>query len=175
MNAKTKSIAIIIGTLLVGIIIGSLATGAIFSSRVAEIQALRQENGMSRFLERMIEPTDEAQLAEIQAVLQETERRHMEIRRSVATEHRDVLVDMKRSLDQILNDEQKAALSQRVEKERKRRKGFMRGEGPPRFGAPPFDSTMGRKPFRRRMMGRDSMRVPVDSTRIDAIGLKDIP
>lgn len=167
MNAKTKSIAIIIGTLLVGIIIGSLATGAIFSSRVAEIQALRQENGMSRFLERMIEPTDEAQLAEIQAVLQATERRHMEIRRSVANEHRDVLVDMKNALDEILNEDQKAALSQRVEKERKRRKGFMRGEGPPRFGGPPFDSTRARKPFGRRGINRDSLRslrVFADST-----------
>ncbi|MEM8485225.1 MAG: hypothetical protein AAF564_06725 [Bacteroidota bacterium] len=167
MNAKTKSIAVILGTLLVGVIIGSLATGAIFSNRVAEIQALRKENGMSRFLERMIEPTDEAQQAEIQAVLRETERRHMEIRRSVALEHRDVFVDMRRSLDQILNDDQKAALSQRVEKDRKRRKGFMRGDGPSRFGGPPFDSTRARKPFGRRGLNKDSlrsMRVYADST-----------
>lgn len=167
MNPKTKSIAVIIGTLLVGIIIGSLATGAVFSNRVAEIQALRAENGISRFLERMIEPTDEAQRAQIQAVLRETEQRHIEIRRSVATRHRDVIVDMRASLAEILNDEQKEVLRQRMEGERKRRKGFNRGEGPPRFGGPPFDSTMGRRPFRRKGMGgagADSLRMPADSS-----------
>ncbi len=170
MNAKTKSIAIIIGTLLVGIIIGSLGTGAIFSSRVAEIQALREDDGMSRFLEGMITPTDDAQQEEIRKVLRETQRRHMEIRRSVASEHQAVFTDMRAALSQILNEEQKEALRQRVEADRKRRRGFMKrsGNGPPRFGGPPFDSTMGRKPFRRKRMGlnqgTDSLRVPADSS-----------
>lgn len=156
MTAKSKSIAIIVGTLLVGAIIGSLATGAVFSQRVAELQALRSENGLTPFLERVIEPTDDAQKKQIRAVLEKSARRQMEIRRSIAAEHREVFEEMREELSQILTDEQKAALRAWIETDRRQRRrlpppDMMRRPGDPRFDRAPFDSTERRRPWRRRL------------------------
>ncbi len=167
MNAKTKSIAIIIGTLLVGIIIGSLATGAIFSNRVSEFQALRMENGLTRFLEQIIEPTDEAQQAKIREVLDNTAAKQMGIRKSIADEHRAVFEEMREELSLILTPEQKTKLRAWMERDRRGRPGFP----PPGMGRPdgsrfdgrmPFDSTDLRRPQRGFRQGGKPL--PVDST-----------
>ena len=155
MTAKTKSIAIIIGILLVGVIIGSLATGAVFSQRVAELQALRNDNGLTPFLERVIQPTDEAQRKKIREVLEKSARQQMEIRRSIMMEHREIFEEMREELSQILTDEQKTELRAWLERDRRQRRGvsppeFMRRPGEPRFEGAPFDSTGRRRPFRRR-------------------------
>lgn len=167
MTAKTKSIAIVIGTLIVGIIIGALATGAIVSQRVAEFQALRSDFGLARFLERVIEPTDEAQREEIRDVLDDVAERQIEIRRSIASQHREMFEDMREDLSLILTPEQKQELRNWMERDRTRRPG-----PPPDFGRPgrarfgsPFDSTRMRKPAFRRRFERGRM----DSTRLDSV------
>ena len=71
MNARTKSILIIIATLLIGIAIGALGTGTILNQRVETLQALREDDGFMFFIERVVEPVDEAQQQEIRAVLKE--------------------------------------------------------------------------------------------------------
>ncbi len=166
MTAKTKSIAIIIGTLLVGVIIGSLATGAVFSQRVAELQALRNGNGMIPFLERIIEPTDEAQRKKIREVLEKSANQQMEIRRSIMLEHREIFEEMREELGQILTAEQKEDLQRWMERDRRQRRGLPQPEfmrpGESRLERAPFDSTGRRKPFRRRRFGPEAV-PPADS------------
>ncbi|MFK7845621.1 MAG: hypothetical protein AB8G77_09985 [Rhodothermales bacterium] len=168
MTAKTKSIVIIIGTLIVGVIIGSLATGAVFSQRVAEIQALRDENGMTRFLERVIKPKDEAQQKEIRAILKKTASQQMEIRRSIVMEHREVFQELRAELAEVLTPEQKVELREWIEQDRRRRPGwpppeFNRREGDLRFQRMPMDST-GWKGRRWKRRFEDDAPATADST-----------
>ncbi len=159
MTAKTKSITIIIGTLVVGIIIGSLATGAIYSQRVAEFQALRNDTGLTMFLERAIQPTDEAQRKQIRAVLDAAAQQQMELRRSSLLEHRQIMEDLREAMSDLLTDEQKQDLRRFMENERLRRPGlpppeFMRRPDDPRFRRLQPDS-LGRR-FPRRRFQADS-------------------
>ena len=174
MTARTKSIAIIIGTLLVGVIIGALATGAVFSQRVAELQALRNENGVSRFLENVIEPTDDAQKERIREILEKTSESHMEIRRSMMMQHRDVFQEMRAELSLVLTDEQKVQMREWFEKDRMKRPrlrppGFAGPKGgEKRFQRMPPDSTGQRRaPWRMRERGAERVApapVEADST-----------
>lgn len=168
MNAKTTSVLIIIVTLALGILIGSLATSAIMNNRLEALQALRMQDGLARHLQRVIEPTDEAQKAEIRAILQQATRRQIEIRRSVFEEHRTLFEEMRDELDTVLTAEQKENLKKWVERDRRAGKvsrEFMRRrseggrfrEGPPYLGIPDSlsrDSLRQRRAERFRRMER---------------------
>ena len=80
MNARTKSILIIVATLLLGIVIGALGAGTLFNQRVETLQALREDDGFMFFLERVVEPVDEAQRQEIRVVLKEASQRQLALR-----------------------------------------------------------------------------------------------
>lgn len=147
MNARTKSILIIIATLLIGIAIGALGTGTILNQRVETLQALREDDGFMFFIERVVEPVDETQQQKIRAVLKEAAQKRRQIRRSVVEEHRTLFTEIRSELDQILTDEQKAKLKAWVENE-------MRKGGPYERKPPPF---MRGRPDG---FGPDSARIP---------------
>lgn len=162
MTAKTKSIAIIIGTLVVGVIIGSLATGAIYSQRVAEFQALRNDTGLTRFLERVIEPTDEAQREQIRTILNEAAQQQLALRRSIVLEHRQIMDDLREEMADLLTDNQKQELRRFIENERRRRPGlppseFMRRPDDNRQRRLQPDSSRRRFPRRRFEQRGDSL------------------
>lgn len=147
MNAKTTSVIIIIVTLILGVLIGSLATSAIMNNRLEALQALRMQDGLTRHLQRVIEPTDDAQKAEIRAILQQASRRQIEIRRSVFEEHRALFEEMRDELDAVLTAEQKEKLKRWVEQDgragrvspefmRRRSEGGRFRGGPPHLGIP---------------------------------------
>lgn len=153
---------IIVGTLVIGIAIGALSTGAILNQRVETLQALREDPGFMFFLERVIEPTDEAQREKIRVVLQEAAEKRKELRRSMIEEHRSLFVDIREELDQILTAEQKMKLRTFMEQEMKQR-GRRREGGAPgiRRGRPEgFAPDSARTPRRfrpRRQVAPDSL------------------
>ena len=148
MTTKTKSVLIILGTLLVGVIIGGLATSAIFSQRVGAIQALRMQGGLVHYLENVIEPVDESQREQIQALLESTGERQMEMRRNMFDENRAIFSEMRNELDEILTEEQKSRLREWVQRENR--------EGP-RFRPPEMRRPReGRRPGMRQRVPRDS-------------------
>lgn len=145
-------------TLLVGVLIGALATGAILNQRVEELQALRRQGGVVRFMERIIEPTDARQRAELRAVLDEFASRQMEIRQATFEEHRALFNTLREELDEILTPEQKQDLRAWMDRESRRGPRFV---GPPPFAQP-------REEGRRRMRRPDSLRrraAPFDGRR----------
>ena len=155
MNARTKSIAIIVATLLVGVAIGALSTGAIVNQRVETLEALREEGGFMYFLERVIEPTDEKQREEIRDVLEDASKRQIEIRQNIVNEHRALFAEVRAELDEILTEEQKEKLQLWAERERAMRRpgrrppGFVPGDRKPgRFL--PDSSGQSRPQFRPR-------------------------
>lgn len=170
MNARTKSLLIIVATLIIGVAIGALSTGAILNQRVETLQALRDDPGFMFFLERVIEPTDEAQRAQIREVLTDAAEKRRELRRSMIEEHRFLFMEIREELDQILTSQQKEKLRAFMEQEMKR--GHRRDGMPPgvRRGRPEgFAPDSGRALRRfapRRQLSPDTLppeKLPPDS------------
>lgn len=130
MTSRSTSILIVLGTLVVGIAIGALATGAIMNNRLDELEALRMQGGVQSFLQRGIEPVDDAQRERIRAAIEGVESRQMELRRSMFQQHRILFDSLRAELDVILTDDQKDQLRAMMTREReqfKQRRG--RGDG----------------------------------------------
>ena len=150
MQARTKSALFLFGALLVGGLIGALLTSAVINNRVEELQALRMRGGPGLFLERIIDPVDEAQREQIRAILSEQNERFIELRLYTAQKHLEFMDSTRQALSEVLTAEQQARLRKWAEEDRLR--GRRRGMGPPPFermeewrkwresgGPPPFE------------------------------------
>jgi hypothetical protein len=156
MNAKTKSILIIIGSLFLGMVIGALSTGAVMNNRIETLQTMRMQDGLMRYLERVIEPIDENQQIEIRSILQRTSRKQIDLRRSVLEEHRILFSELRSELDDVLSPEQKDQLRAWAESDRRA------GRIPPELLRRRAEEGRFRRPGfggRRDSMQADSMRV----------------
>jgi hypothetical protein len=68
-NAKTKSILVILGTLVIGMLLGGLITGHLIHGRVHEFMDMRGGEGFQRKIKEAAAPTPEQERA-IQPILQ---------------------------------------------------------------------------------------------------------
>jgi hypothetical protein len=138
MTTRTTSLLLLVGALLVGAAIGALATGALMNNRLDELAALRMEGGVQAFLERGIQPVDQAQREQIRQVIEGVEHEQMALRREMVHRHRDLFDSLRAELDVILTDEQKDQLRAMIRRERDEfRQRRARGIGPPPFGPDP--------------------------------------
>ena len=106
MKARTKSALLLVATLVVGGLIGAVTTGTIVNNRLDQLQELRRPGGFSGKLEQVIGPTDDAQRAQINAVLERSQARFAEVRRECGgffAAHRD---SMRADLAPLLTAEQ---------------------------------------------------------------------
>lgn len=141
MNSRTKSVGIIIGTLLVGILLGSVITGAVYQSRAEKQQRLRKPGGFVEHMREMVNPHDEAQWREISPIVERTGRRHKEIMEGAHLEMKGAFDSMLVEITPHLDAEQMKRL--REKRERIRQKA---GQPPAPDGgaAPPNGSSSGR-------------------------------
>ncbi len=128
MTPRTQSIAIIIGTLVVGMVLGGVIVGAVAQNRSHELRDVRRPGGFVRHMEDVIRPRDSAQRAEIRPFLEKTDRRNRSI---VDGARRDLQVafdSMMTELAPLLSPDQMGRL----------REEFTRHErpGPPPPGLP---------------------------------------
>ena len=102
---KTKSILIIIATLIIGFIIGFLTNGQITKSRIQSFVKMGTSDGFKARLYRVIQP-DELQRAEIEPILEEYAEK---IHESVINSREDmnnIGDEMMKELEPFLNDDQ---------------------------------------------------------------------
>jgi len=118
MKAQAKSAFIIFVTLIVGGVIGILATSAVFNNRVEQLEALRRLGGFSDALLDIIQPDDETQRAQIEDLLEQSDERMHEIRRSMFQQMRDVMDSLEHDLPLLLTTEQKERLEHWRDEER---------------------------------------------------------
>ncbi len=116
MTARTKSILLLLGTLLIGMLLGAFVHTLMVEDRIERITSLRSQAGFVRFMENMIEPTDDAQRQAIRNVLDETAEKlnvhHAESRGTV----QEIMESFRASLDSLLTEEQIHALNERMER-----------------------------------------------------------
>lgn len=110
MNARTKSLLLLLTTLVVGLGVGALATGAAMNTRLDELQRLRQRGGFTERLEAVIAPTDEAQQAAVHAALERAHERFHADRRACSERFRASADSMRAELTPILSEDQRARL-----------------------------------------------------------------
>ena len=142
MSARTKSILLLLATLLIGMVLGALVNARLAEQRLERIAFLRSSHGFVRFWEEAVEPQDEAQREAIEAVLQQSARRLAEHMRTSQGEMQDIIDSTKTQLDVLLTPEQRARLERRMQRRREnrfedRRPRFEERRGPPGRGGPP--------------------------------------
>jgi hypothetical protein len=110
MGVRSKSVIVLIVTLLLGVLIGTLLVGPLIARRHFDrVDAMRTREGFAQRMERIIEP-DASQTVKVRQILT----KHAAQFDGIFTQHRlqmDALVDsMWQELGPILTDEQRARL-----------------------------------------------------------------
>ena len=129
MTVHGKSALIIIGTLLIGIVIGLFLAGPMVHHRMRPHIPGKGPEAFAPMLERIIEPTAEQRDA-IREVLEKHSDRLAEMHMGYRTEMTAVMDSLRKDLDPILTEEQKARLDER----HGRLRDFMKGRRGPRGG-----------------------------------------
>ncbi len=130
MKARTKSALLLITTLVVGGLVGAVTTGAIVNNRLDQLEKMRRPGGFADKLIQVIEPTDEAQDAQIRAALDRSHERFEAIRREcrgLYVAHRD---SMRADLAPVLTSDQQTRLDEWFSRDWRKRNGH-RGRGGP--------------------------------------------
>ena len=130
MTARTKSALILVATLVVGILLGALGTSVVFNQRLEKIIAIGQPDGFSLTLEEVIQPHDEAQRAQIRAVLRQTGQRMHEQRRAHFEDLIGLFDSTRAALEPLLTDEQKERFDAWIERDRRPWRARRPGERP---------------------------------------------
>ena len=112
MSIQWKSTFIIIATLLIGIVIGVFLAGAVLHHRVRPPLADRGPSMFTPMLERIIQPTPDQEEA-VHAVLEKHSSRLEGMHEDFRAEMVATMDSLKKDLDPILTDEQKARLDER--------------------------------------------------------------
>lgn len=116
MTARAKSTLLLLGMLLIGMLLGVFVHTLMVENRIERLTSLRSQAGFVRFMDKMIEPTDDTQREAIRDVLEETAERldvhHAESRETV----QEIMESFRASLDSVLTEEQILALNERMER-----------------------------------------------------------
>ena len=114
LSPRTKSILLLISTLLLGMVLGAVVNAWLAAERFERIPDLRRPGGVVRHLDRVLEPQSDAQRAQIRTVLDATSAEVQTLREAHRRELRAVLDSMKIRLEPILTDEQMSTLQNRL-------------------------------------------------------------
>jgi hypothetical protein len=124
MNVKTKSIIVIVSTLLIGMVLGSVITAAFIKNRAFDrIADMRNERGFVNRIERLIQP-DEEQKGKVREILV----RHFEKMHMLGEEMR---INFKAMNDSLIKDLGPILHPEQIERFKKRMNRMKRFGGPP--------------------------------------------
>ena len=138
MNARLKSFLVIFATLLIGVVLSAVVNARMSEQRIERIAAYRSERGFIRYLERGIEPRDEAQQEEIREILSGAAARTAERSMQYRMEMRRLIDSTHAELADILTPEQQQRLREHLEVRPRHRRG-PRGEAHRGRGRGPVD------------------------------------
>lgn len=114
LSPRTKSILLLVSTLLLGMVLGAVVNAWLATERFERIRDLRRPGGMIQHLERIVEPTSPEQRAQIRAVFDATSAEVQALRDEHRRELRAVMDSMTVRLEPVLTDEQMSTLRDRL-------------------------------------------------------------
>lgn len=120
MNLRTKTILILIGTLVLGGIVGAFVTGAVVDQRMERLHTLRTQHGFAESMEQAIGITDESQRMEVRPILQEASVRLEENMSECKAAGRGIIDSMRAELRPLLDEQQEQRLEEYFQKHGRR-------------------------------------------------------
>lgn len=114
LSPRTKSILLLLATLLLGTALGAVGNAWWAADRLDRIRDLRRPGGMERVLLQTINPTSPEQRAQVQAVLDRHTRRIAALRREHRRQMRTVADSLRADLRPLLTDAQMDRLNNRM-------------------------------------------------------------
>jgi hypothetical protein len=121
MNAKFKSVLIVVLTLAIGGLLGAVATGTAMSSRVDQLNKLRTSQGFAETMERVVEPTDAGQRETIRLILDDGAERLAELGRKHRAERSAMVDSIRTELNEVITTEQRLRVDEWIERHRSKR------------------------------------------------------
>jgi len=110
MTSSMRSYLLLGATLLIGVVLGAVLVGALGQFRAGRIEGMRERDGFVRDIQRMIQPRDDAQRAELRPIIEATATRNRQIMGDFNNQMRAALADLVAELEPHLDDEQLARL-----------------------------------------------------------------
>jgi hypothetical protein len=136
MKMETKTVLIVLGTLILGMIIGALISGAFARHRIRRFMSMGEPGRLEAHVERIIDP-DESKREAVREILRKHSERFLEIHSQFEGEMLALRDSLRKDLDPILTDEQKERL-ERAPKPLKHLRDHRPGQWKDRRpGAPP--------------------------------------
>jgi hypothetical protein len=109
MKMGTKTVLVILITLIIGMIIGVLITGAFARHRIGRFMSMREPGCLGAHVEKIIDP-DESQREAVRDILQRHSEQFLKIHSRFEGEMLALRDSLKKDLDPILTEEQKKRL-----------------------------------------------------------------
>ena len=113
MKTRTKSVLIILGTLIIGIVLGGILTGAIVRHRLNRIAESQTRPGFVKIMEHIIKPTDK-QKKQIEPILKKSAHRLYQLHLGCKQEMIQFGDSMRSELKPYLTDEQFNRLTRKM-------------------------------------------------------------
>lgn len=158
MSPRTKSVLLLLATLIIGLLLGAIANGYFVRERLDRLGNLMTPGGFGGRVEEVLQPTSEEQRRAIREVLDAAAPRAVEIMRRSREDMRALNDSVKEQLADVLSEEQMARLEEHL---RFRRRGPWRGRPPMLEGRPPGPRRMrGRRLQADSTWGGDTLRPP---------------
>lgn len=115
MSTRTKTMFIILSSVIIGIAIGALGSGMLRENRVKRFERMRPEQRFSEVMEKIIQPEGEQREA-IEKVLKEQSEQIAAIQERYHSEIIAVFDSSRKALRSILTEEQRERLKEHIEK-----------------------------------------------------------
>ena len=115
-SPRTKSVLLLVVTLLLGIVLGGVLTGWWVQNRADRVRALRTPSGFVERVVERVEPTSAAQRDSVQIIARRTARQLERLRRSHRQQTMAFLDSMRTELRTVLSEEQISTLDRRLER-----------------------------------------------------------
>ena len=113
-SPRTKSILILVSTLLLGVLLGAVLNSWLAQDRFERLHAMRSADGFERMVERHVQPVSDEQAAQLSTALEEWAPRMAQQRRAHRRETRALMDSLRADLQPILNEEQMQRLDERL-------------------------------------------------------------
>jgi hypothetical protein len=118
-SPRTKSVLLLVVTLLLGIVLGGVLTGWWVQNRADRVRALRTPAGFVERVVQRVEPTSAAQRDSVEVIARRTARQLERLRRSHRQQTMTVLDSMRTELRTVLSEEQINTLDRRLQRRRR--------------------------------------------------------
>jgi len=115
-SPRTKSVLLLVVTLLLGIVLGGVLTGWWVQNRADRVRALRTPSGFVERVVERVEPTSAAQRDSVEVIARRAARQLERLRRSHRQQTMTVLDSMRVELRTVLSEEQINTLDRRLER-----------------------------------------------------------